>query len=614
MAVPPKIRAELEALVADVDLIRGEDHEIASEIASDVLVYLEQFGQYGISGPLILAPDLYVSGNDAQTRSFQHSIADLLHENDVDVRIVNHTCGPSDYFNSVSDTEEVANNPLLNLLEALSTIEIDDKPIESFDLIGAEYRYGQSWAVKASTESGTYVLKIQSPQDASRDSTIKVLGDLKGKEGAERIPRLVQTGKLVRKGSEGAENNLRNSPDSYYVTDIFEGFRSLEECFASDDFVLSPREALHITYQVLDTLILFHENDYLFRDVSGYNILINDDLDVRVIDPGISAKSENVNSGVHMSGTNDYAEHSSINLAMDTHVFLGGPHEMARFIPDASFREYDDYMEEKKPFNVESMDLAQVGVLLFHLVTNGQYSAFASPLDFKLMHQQYQSVKGGSATLGLASNLLDPNSSDKRMPRVIAEIINQAIDHVPTARFQDVYGMMESIRFAQRGTNSQPQYSSGSESGTLKITHLVPQRRGRRITGATEVEDIISADQFMSKFFENKPYSTQLFRELNTYVPDLQDRIVSRAYAHLSGEESSPNQDVKGYTDEQLKGLSWSHQVFPALSLLSAVGEENALLSRITPLMFGNDLPYRTELNDFLSMHYKLSDRLRDKS
>ncbi len=197
--------------------------------------------------------------------------------------------------------------------------------------------------------------------------------------------------------------------------------------------VISWKEAVHFTIQILRALQHAHDRSVIHRDIKPQNIMLMGDGSIKVMDFGIARFSRGQNQTV-------------------TDKAIGSVHYIS---PEQARGDYVD----------ERTDIYSVGVMLFEMVT-GQ-------LPFEADSPVSVAIKQIQSTPRL------PSQINAHLPKGLEEIILKAMQKDPAMRYPSAVAMLTDLDQFRRDPRTVFHYSYGAEgdSGSTKAFEKVKREK-----------------------------------------------------------------------------------------------------------------------------------------
>ena len=192
----------------------------------------------------------------------------------------------------------------------------------------------------------------------------------------------------------------REDDINYIVMELIEG-KTLKEIIKQEG-KLNWKKACDIAYKISQGLEHAHKNHIIHRDVKPQNIIVTDDMNVKVADFGI-AKA---------------ASSTTITMSSDT---MGSVHY---FSPE----------QAKGGITTEKSDIYSLGIVLYEMLTGVLPFNGETPVSIALKHVQEEAKM--------------PSELEITVPTSVNNIIMKAIQKDPNLRYQHVEDMAVDIKLA----------------------------------------------------------------------------------------------------------------------------------------------------------------------
>jgi serine/threonine-protein kinase len=211
----------------------------------------------------------------------------------------------------------------------------------------------------------------------------------------------------------------------YLVMEIVEG-KTLKDII-KERTKLSVVESLEIAGQIAAALSVAHGNQIVHCDIKPHNIILNDELEVKVTDFGIARAVNN----------------STVRV---TETVVGSAHY---FSP-----------EQAKGGEIKAYsDIYSLGVVLYEMTTGELPFHGESPISVALKHIQQKPVA--------------PIEINKDIPQEVNDLIMKAIAKDPVERFQDAYEMRQQIIYCLKHLKSSSKKSKKKSDFNAEETRVM---------------------------------------------------------------------------------------------------------------------------------------------
>ncbi|MFP4020161.1 MAG: Stk1 family PASTA domain-containing Ser/Thr kinase [Halanaerobium sp.] len=250
----------------------------------------------------------------------------------------------------------------------------------------------------------------------------------------------------------------------YLVMEIVEG-KNLKDLI-KEKGKLSIAESLEIARQIAAALSVAHGNQIVHCDIKPHNIILNDDMEVKVTDFGIARAVSN----------------STVRV---TETVVGSAHY---FSP-----------EQAKGGEIKAYsDIYSLGVVLYEMTTGELPFHGDSPISVALKHIQQQPV--------------EPAQINNDIPDEVNSLIMKAIAKGPADRFQDAYEMRQQITYCLKNlkkdkkTRKKDEFNA-DETKVLKksdFSYLNNSKDENKAESENNDQDKADNGNNKSGFFENK--------------------------------------------------------------------------------------------------------------
>ncbi|TDO87817.1 serine/threonine-protein kinase [Halanaerobium saccharolyticum] len=249
----------------------------------------------------------------------------------------------------------------------------------------------------------------------------------------------------------------------YLVMEIVEG-KTLKDII-EERSKLSIVESLEIARQIAAALTVAHGNQIVHCDIKPHNIILTDEMEVKVTDFGIARAVSN----------------STVRV---TETVVGSAHY---FSP-----------EQAKGGEIKAYsDIYSLGVVLYEMTTGELPFEGESPISVALKHIQQKPV--------------EPSQVNKSIPAKVNDLIMKAIAKDPADRFQDAYEMRQQITYCLKQIKTNPEKSeekndfNDNETRVIKRSDISLLNDSKKNTG----QDIEKNDRTA----ENKSFSENKMEE-----------------------------------------------------------------------------------------------------
>ena len=250
----------------------------------------------------------------------------------------------------------------------------------------------------------------------------------------------------------------------YLVMEMVEG-KNLKDLI-EEKSKLSIAESLEIARQIAAALSVAHGNQIVHCDIKPHNIILNDDMEVKVTDFGIARAVSN----------------STVRV---TETVVGSAHY---FSP-----------EQAKGGEIKAYsDIYSLGVVLYEMTTGELPFHGDSPISVALKHIQQQPV--------------EPAQINKDIPDEVNSLIMKAIAKEPADRFQDAYEIREQITYCLKNLKKDSEKSSKKDKFNADETKVMKKSdfsffnnsKDENITEPENNEDQAETEDNKSEFHKKK--------------------------------------------------------------------------------------------------------------
>jgi len=213
--------------------------------------------------------------------------------------------------------------------------------------------------------------------------------------------------KVLKKSTKSGKHSL--------ILDYFDGKELIQYIIKNDSNILSK---LQIAINIAQTLGEIHTKNIIHKDINTNNILINNKNEINIIDFGLATKyklkTQNLFNPEHLEGTLPYIS----------------PEQTGRMNRSVDYR----------------TDLYSLGVILYELFTNKL--PFEEKDNMELIHSH------------IAKTPVPPSIVNKRIPKVISDIILQLLSKNAENRYQSAYGLKYDLEHIYRCLESNTEYDN----------------------------------------------------------------------------------------------------------------------------------------------------------
>lgn len=171
---------------------------------------------------------------------------------------------------------------------------------------------------------------------------------------------------------------------------------------------LEPMEAIKIAKQISYGLEHAHKNGVVHRDIKPHNIMITDDMTVKVADFGIARASSNV-------------------TMTNTGKVMGSVHY---FSPEQARGGYSDHRT----------DIYSLGVVMYEMLVGKPPYDAESPITVALKHIQ--------------EDVVEPMFIDKNIPKALNDVVMKAMQKDMTKRYQNIRDLIGDLELAQNSPDT----------------------------------------------------------------------------------------------------------------------------------------------------------------
>ncbi len=253
----------------------------------------------------------------------------------------------------------------------------------------------------------------------------------------------------------------------YLVMEIVEG-KNLKDII-KERTKLSIVESLEIARQIAAALSVAHDNQIVHCDIKPHNIILTEEMEVKVTDFGIARAVSN----------------STVRV---TETVVGSAHY---FSP-----------EQAKGGEIKAYsDIYSLGVVLYEMTTGELPFHGESPISVALKHIQQKPV--------------EPSQINKDIPEEVNDLIMKAIAKEPAERFQDAYEMRQQITYCLKHLKSKSKKSEkkndfdADETRVMKKSDISLLNDSKKNAGKNDKKADGNKDEKKNtkknkKFFKNK--------------------------------------------------------------------------------------------------------------
>ncbi len=192
------------------------------------------------------------------------------------------------------------------------------------------------------------------------------------------------------------------------VLEYFEG-KTLKDTFCNQKFNIN--KFLSVAINICKTIGELHQKNIIHKDINSYNILVNKQNDIRIIDFGISTKydikTQNLGNPEHLEGTLAYIS----------------PEQTGRMNRTVDYR----------------TDLYSLGIVFYELLTGQLPFDNLDPLEIVHSH--------------ISKLAIAPHEINKNIPRILSDIILKLISKNAEDRYQSAFGIKYDLEYISKKSN-----------------------------------------------------------------------------------------------------------------------------------------------------------------
>ncbi len=292
----------------------------------------------------------------------------------------------------------------------------------------------------------------------------------------------------------------------YLVMEIVEG-KTLKDIIKERN-KLSIAESLEIARQIAAALSVAHGNQIVHCDIKPHNIILNDDLEVKVTDFGIARAVSN----------------STVRV---TETVVGSAHY---FSP-----------EQAKGGEIKAYsDIYSLGVVLYEMTTGELPFNGESPISVALKHIQQKPV--------------EPSQINKDIPEDVNDLIMKAIAKDPADRFQEAYEMRQQITYCLKHLKSGSKKDKKNKDFSADETIVMKKSDLAFLNDSkTEAEDDLDQGSNNKENKKNKKKSSFFQNKKQTENSDKKDDGISKDSNNNQKEKTIANKDQSRKRDDNSK-------------------------------------------------------------